>query len=69
MNQHLHHGENTDKTNERIAIVSGLRLPFAKQSTAYAGIPAVDLGKAVVAELLAPFETAGSYPSPAARGH
>ncbi|WP_333988135.1 acetyl-CoA C-acyltransferase FadI [Providencia huaxiensis] len=53
MNQHLNHGENTDKTNERIAIVSGLRLPFAKQSTAYAGIPAVDLGKAVVAELLA----------------
>ncbi len=28
MNQYLHHGENTDKTKERIAIVSGLRLPL-----------------------------------------
>ncbi len=53
MNQHSHHGEKTYPTKERIAIVSGLRLPFAKQSTAYQGIAAVDLGKAVVAELLA----------------
>ena len=30
---------------DRIAIVSGLRLPFAKQATAYRGIPAVELGR------------------------
>lgn len=52
MNQHSHHGDSTYSTKERIAIVSGLRLPFAKQSTAYQGVAAVDLGKAVVAELL-----------------
>ncbi|PLR33983.1 acetyl-CoA C-acyltransferase FadI [Chimaeribacter californicus] len=38
---------------DRIAIVDGLRTPFAKQATAYHGIPAVDLGKMVVSELLA----------------
>ncbi|MDC9596623.1 acetyl-CoA C-acyltransferase FadI [Xenorhabdus anantnagensis] len=37
---------------ERVAIVSGLRIPFAKQATFYHGIPAVDLGKAVVSELV-----------------
>lgn len=52
MNQLSHHGESTYTAKERIAIVSGLRLPFAKQATAYQGIAAVDLGKAVVAELL-----------------
>lgn len=52
MNQLSHHGESTYAAKERIAIISGLRLPFAKQSTAYQGIAAVDLGKAVVAELL-----------------
>lgn len=52
MNQLSHHGDNKHATKERIAIVSGLRLPFAKQSTAYLNIPAVDLGKTVVAELL-----------------
>ncbi len=30
---------------DRIAIVSGLRTPFARQATAFHGIPAVDLGK------------------------
>ncbi len=30
---------------ERIAIVAGLRTPFAKQATAFHGVPAVDLGK------------------------
>lgn len=40
-----HHGD-------RIAIVNGLRTPFAKQATAYHGLPAVDLGKTVVSELL-----------------
>ncbi|MTC70415.1 acetyl-CoA C-acyltransferase FadI [Providencia sp. wls1914] len=52
MNQLSHHGDNKHATKERIAIVSGLRLPFAKQSTAYQNTPAVDLGKTVVAELL-----------------
>ncbi|MCW2254106.1 acetyl-CoA acyltransferase [Providencia alcalifaciens] len=52
MNQLSHHGESTYAAKERIAIISGLRLPFAKQSTEYQGIAAVDLGKAVVAELL-----------------
>lgn len=52
MNQTSHHGESTYAAKERIAIVSGLRLPFAKQATAYQGIAAVDLGKAVVAELI-----------------
>ena len=37
---------------ERIAVVAGLRTPFAKQATAFHGIPAVDLGKIVVNELL-----------------
>lgn len=52
MNQTSHHGESTYAAKERIAIVSGLRLPFAKQATAYQGVAAVDLGKAVVAELI-----------------
>jgi acetyl-CoA acyltransferase len=37
---------------ERIAIVSGLRTPFAKQGTAYKDLSALDLGKIVVSELL-----------------
>jgi len=41
------------REGDRIAIVDGLRTPFAKQATAYHGIPAVDLGKMVVSELLA----------------
>ncbi|GAA5219120.1 acetyl-CoA C-acyltransferase FadI [Corallincola platygyrae] len=36
----------------RIAVVSGLRTPFAKQATAYHKVPALDLGKLVVAEML-----------------
>ncbi|HYQ02054.1 MAG TPA: acetyl-CoA C-acyltransferase FadI [Polyangiaceae bacterium] len=36
----------------RVAIVSGLRTPFAKQGTAYKNLSALDLGKIVVAELL-----------------
>lgn len=42
----------TTATGERIAIVAGLRTPFAKQATAFHGVPAVDLGKIVVNELL-----------------
>jgi acetyl-CoA acyltransferase len=37
---------------ERIAIIKGLRTPFAKQGTAYRDLSALDLGKLVVAELL-----------------
>ncbi len=37
---------------ERIAVVAGLRTPFAKQATAFHGVPAVDLGKMVVNEML-----------------
>ncbi|WP_298769617.1 acetyl-CoA C-acyltransferase FadI [uncultured Shewanella sp.] len=37
---------------ERVAIVSGLRTPFAKQATAFHGISALELGKLVVSELL-----------------
>ena len=37
---------------ERIAVVAGLRTPFAKQATAFHGVPAVDLGKLVVNELM-----------------
>lgn len=42
----------TTSTGERIAIVAGLRTPFTKIATAFHGIPAVDLGKIVVNELL-----------------
>ena len=38
--------------DRRVAIVSGLRTPFAKQGTAYRNLTALDLGKIVVAELL-----------------
>ena len=37
---------------DRIAIVAGLRTPFAKQATYFHGVPAVDLGKMVVNELI-----------------
>lgn len=42
----------TTRQGERIAVVAGLRTPFAKQATAFHGVPAVDLGKMVVNELL-----------------
>ncbi len=37
---------------KRVAIVAGLRTPFAKQLTAYRAMSALDLGKLVTAELL-----------------
>lgn len=40
------------RQGDRIAIISGLRTPFARQATAFHGVPAVDLGKMVVGELL-----------------
>lgn len=39
-------------SGDRIAVVAGLRTPFAKQATAFHGVPAVDLGKMVVNEML-----------------
>ena len=40
------------REGDRIAVVAGLRTPFAKQATAYHGVPALDLGKMVVGEML-----------------
>ncbi|OLQ88864.1 3-ketoacyl-CoA thiolase [Vibrio panuliri] len=44
--------EVTTRSGERVAIVAGLRTPFARQSTEFSQVPAVDLGKMVVSELL-----------------
>lgn len=41
------------RTGERVAIVAGVRTPFARQSTEFGQVPAVDLGKMVVNELMA----------------
>lgn len=38
---------------ERIALVAGLRTPFARQATAYKNLSALDLGRLVVQELVA----------------
>ncbi|MGB0894210.1 MAG: acetyl-CoA C-acyltransferase FadI [Parashewanella sp.] len=43
----------TNRNGERIAIVAGLRTPFAKQATAFHGVSALDMGKMVVNEMLA----------------
>ncbi|WP_150137242.1 acetyl-CoA C-acyltransferase FadI [Candidatus Enterovibrio altilux] len=40
------------RKGERIAVVAGLRTPFTLQSTAYADVPAVDLGKILISEML-----------------
>lgn len=42
----------TNRRQQRIAIVAGLRTPFAKQATAFKNIPAVELGTMVVNELI-----------------
>ncbi|SMY31911.1 acetyl-CoA C-acyltransferase FadI [Photobacterium andalusiense] len=42
----------TTRNGERIAIVSGLRTPFARQSTAFERLSALDLGKIAVNEML-----------------
>lgn len=39
-------------SGDRVAIVAGVRTPFAKQGTAYRALTALDLGKLAVAELL-----------------
>lgn len=46
-------GVSGDTRGRRVAIVSGLRTPFQKQSTGYRKMSALDLGVAVVSELLA----------------
>ncbi|MUK68540.1 acetyl-CoA C-acyltransferase FadI [Aliivibrio fischeri] len=40
------------RQGDRIAVVSGIRTPFAKQSTAFSNTPAVDLGKLAVKALM-----------------
>lgn len=42
----------TTRDGDRIAIVAGLRTPFAKMATYFHGVPALDMGKMVVNELL-----------------
>ncbi|WP_018690751.1 acetyl-CoA C-acyltransferase FadI [Algicola sagamiensis] len=42
----------TTGKGERIAVVQGLRTPFAKQATAFHGVSALDLGKMVVNEMM-----------------
>ncbi|MDF2177123.1 acetyl-CoA C-acyltransferase FadI [Aliiglaciecola sp. CAU 1673] len=42
----------TTRNGDRIAIVAGLRTPFAKMATYFHGVPALDLGKMVVNEML-----------------
>ncbi|WP_162286781.1 acetyl-CoA C-acyltransferase FadI [Pantoea stewartii] len=41
------------RTGERIAITHGLRTPFLRQATGFHGIPAVELGRMVVSEMVA----------------
>ncbi|WP_054633402.1 acetyl-CoA C-acyltransferase FadI [Pantoea stewartii] len=41
------------RTGERIAITYGLRTPFLRQATGFHGIPAVELGRMVVSEMVA----------------
>src|SRR5271156_6678377 len=46
-------GNGTPAKGERIAVVAGLRTPFAKQGSAYGDVSALDLAKIVTSELLA----------------
>jgi acetyl-CoA acyltransferase len=46
-------GNGSSAKGDRIAIVAGLRTPFAKQGSAYGDVSALDLAKIVTAELLA----------------
>ncbi len=43
----------TMKTNDRIAVISGLRTPFARQATFFKSTSSIDMGRMVVKELLA----------------
>lgn len=42
----------TTHSGERIAVVGGLRTPFARQATAFDGVSALDMGKMVVSEMI-----------------
>ena len=55
-------GNGKQKSGERIAIVAGLRTPFAKSGTAYRDMSALDLGRTVVSEILARSELAHRRP-------
>ncbi|SFN30227.1 acetyl-CoA acyltransferase [Izhakiella capsodis] len=48
----MSHQPRFSRPGERIVITHGLRTPFVRQATAFHGIPAVELGKMVVSELL-----------------
>ena len=41
------------RNGERIAITHGLRTPFLRQATGFHGIPAVELGRMVISEIMA----------------
>jgi len=45
-------GNGSSKNGERIAIVAGLRTPFARSGTVYKGVSALDLGRMVVSEIV-----------------
>lgn len=45
-------GNGVSRNGARVAVVSGLRTPFAKQGTAYRDLSALDLGALVVNELM-----------------
>ena len=45
-------GNGSAKNSERIAIVAGLRTPFARSGSAYKGMSALDLGRGVVSEIV-----------------
>lgn len=44
---------NRKKSSDRVAIVSGLRTPFARQLTYFKNVNAIEMGKMVVSEILA----------------
>ncbi|USD36677.1 MULTISPECIES: acetyl-CoA C-acyltransferase FadI [Ferrimonas] len=48
--------EVTTRSGDRIAIVAGLRTPFARQATAFHGVSALDMGKMVVSELMSRYD-------------
>lgn len=43
-------------TGQRVAVVAGLRTPFARQATYFHGVPALDMGKMVVNEMLIKYQ-------------
>lgn len=45
--------QSAPKDNPRVAVVAGLRTPFARQLTAFSGVNAVQLGTMVTSELMA----------------